>query len=476
MFNKDFYPTPWKLARKMACMISNGYTKRILEPSAGKGDLAEAIKSKYCDGYSRGVLDCIEKDEELQATLQGKGFRVIDSDFLSYSGSKQYDAIVMNPPFSNGAAHVLKAWGMLYDGDVIALLNAETLLNPCSKERIQLLYLTEQYGTVEYIENAFNQAERKTGVKVALIHLKKRNDVKSDYFDGLTRAKSDSIQEGHTDNQLALSGRQIESSVVAYNKAIECQKESILKGAEARYYAGMIQGVRDSIQSGEQTKTVKEEMNDYVDSLREKAWLDIVNLTEFKEHMTKKVLTEFNKEIETVKRLEFTEANIRRFLKNLVLSHGEIVNDCVLEVFDNLTRYHEENRVHVEGWKSNDYFFVNKKVVLPWCVELSWSNDDVRVRYEKQQELADMDKAFAFIAGKKCEVSIMQALEAEKYLLGKKISSDFFDIRVFKKGTAHFYFRDLDLLEKFNLFVGQQRGWLPKEQKKVPKEFWLMNK
>ncbi|MCK5601332.1 DUF4942 domain-containing protein [Candidatus Pacearchaeota archaeon] len=475
--NKDFYPTPSNLARKMAHMIDAKYSGRILEPSAGKGDLIEAILNRHLGGYKKAAVDCIEYDKELQATLTGKGYRVIDSDFLSYNGSKQYDTVIMNPPFSNGATHVLKAWNMLYDGDVIALLNAETLLNTCNKERVLLFNIVEQFGTVEYIENAFMDAERKTGVEVALIHLKKRADVVKDYFDGLIRASEDETEETHTGNQLALSGRQIESSVIAYNKAIECKKESILKGAEARYYAGMIRDINKTASASEHTQTVKEEINEYIDTLRERAWLDVVNLTEFREQMTAKVLLGFEKEIETVKKLEFTGQNIRQFLQNLICNRGEIINDCVLEVFDNLTRYHKDNRVHIEGWRSNDYFFINKRVVLPRAVELwGYSGNDVQIRWESRDKLRDMDKALAFIAGmKKPEVSIMDVLGAGGILLGKKLESTFFYIRVFKKGTAHFYFKDKNLLDKLNLFVGQQRGWLPKEETKIPKEFWLMN-
>lgn len=475
--NKDFYPTPSSLAYKMAGMISRGYGGRILEPSAGKGDLVDAIKGKHSNRWGGGaVIDCIESDETLRATLEGKGHRVIDSDFLSYSGSKQYDSIIMNPPFSNGVAHVLKAWGMLYDGDVIALLNAETLLNTCTKERILLFNIVEEFGTVEYIENAFMDAERKTGVEVALIHLKKRNDVTTDYFDGMTRATREYVKEEHTENQLALSGRQIESSVIAFNKAIECQKESILKGAEAGYYAAMIKPSGSETGKTDRTQGVKERLNEYIDDLRESAWLDVINLTEFREHMTAKVKTEFESQLEIVKRLEFTEENIKRFLQNLINSRGEIINDCILEVFDNLTKYHEDNRVHIEGWKSNDYFFINKRIVLPWVVELEWGGNDVKLRWgRRKDELADLDKAMSFIAGhKKAEVSIIDKLN-EGDLLGRKLESTFFNIRVFKKGTAHFYFKDKNLLDKLNLFVGQQRGWLPKEEKKIPKEFWLMN-
>ena len=475
--NKDFYPTPPHLASKMVNMISKGYSKRILEPSAGKGDLVDALKVRLCDRWSGAKIDCIENDAELRAILEGKGHRVIDSDFLAYSGSKQYDAIIMNPPFSAGVKHVLKAWDMLYDGDVVALLNAETLLNTCTKERVLLFNIVEEFGEVEYIKDAFLDAERKTGVEIALIHLKKRSDVVADYFDGMTRATREYVEEEHEGNQVALSGRQIESSVIAFNKAIECQKESILKGSEAFYYAKMISPAAREKTNSSHTESVKEMLNEYIDSLRESAWTDIINLTEFREHMTAKVKEGFESKIETVKKLEFTEENIKLFLQNLINSRGEIINNCVLEVFDNLTKYHEDNRAHIEGWKSNDYFFINKRVVLPFVVELDWNGHGVKLRWgRRKDELADMDKALAFIAGKKKpEISIIDALNGDS-LLGRKIDSTFFDIRVYKKGTAHFYFKDLNLLEKLNLFVGQQRGWLPKEEKKVPKEFWLMNK
>jgi phospholipid N-methyltransferase len=43
--NPDFYPTPRPLARKMLAKITNKDAKYFLEPSAGKGDIADAIKN-----------------------------------------------------------------------------------------------------------------------------------------------------------------------------------------------------------------------------------------------------------------------------------------------------------------------------------------------------------------------------------------------------------------------------------------------
>ena len=38
----------------------------------------------------------------------------------------------------------------------------------------------------------------------------------------------------------------------------------------------------------------------------------------------------------------------------------------VANVFDELTRYHNGNTNHTEGWKTNDSYKVNQKLVFPW--------------------------------------------------------------------------------------------------------------
>ncbi len=77
----------------------------------------------------------------------------------------------MNPPFADGAKHVLKAWEILFDGEIVAILNAETLKNPYSKERKLLFKLIEQYGEVEYLQQIFAgvDAERQTNVEIAYL-------------------------------------------------------------------------------------------------------------------------------------------------------------------------------------------------------------------------------------------------------------------------------------------------------------------
>ena len=126
--------------------------------------------------------------------LKGRDYRVVHNDFLTYETWKEYDAIIMNPPFSNGCKHLLKALEMQSrnGGIVVCLLNAETLKNPCTKERLDLQRkLTEYNAKIEFIQDAFLEAERKTGVEIALVKVQ-LTEVKRESFiiEGLRKTQA----------------------------------------------------------------------------------------------------------------------------------------------------------------------------------------------------------------------------------------------------------------------------------------------
>ena len=134
---QEFYPTPRELLEEITRDVHWGRITSMLEPSAGKGDIVEFVREKRGNVSSRELdIDCIEIDPDLQNTLKGKEIRLVHDDFLTYHTFKHYDLIFMNPPFSNGAAHLLKALDMQKNGgEIICILNAETLKNPCTNER-----------------------------------------------------------------------------------------------------------------------------------------------------------------------------------------------------------------------------------------------------------------------------------------------------------------------------------------------------
>lgn len=179
MDNHQFFPTPPSLARRAWDKFKNQDFSRIFDGSAGEGDLLEYAPWSQ-SRYSRGsTVDCCEIDITKHGVLREKGYNVVGMDFLEYQDAASVSHFILNPPFNQGAKHVLKAWELLWDGEIVAIVNAETVRNPYSLERQELKHLIECYGTVEFIQDAFNtpEARVKTDVEVALIYLCKKADM-----------------------------------------------------------------------------------------------------------------------------------------------------------------------------------------------------------------------------------------------------------------------------------------------------------
>jgi predicted RNA methylase len=93
---------------------------RVLEPSAGRGRIAEQLRR--CGA----VVTCVELLPGNVKELRERGFnRLLEGDFLatdlralSFFPPEAFDRIVMNPPFSGQADidHVRHAFGMLAPG------------------------------------------------------------------------------------------------------------------------------------------------------------------------------------------------------------------------------------------------------------------------------------------------------------------------------------------------------------------------
>lgn len=139
-----FFPTPSKtvdeLFRYVSCLRSADKPRmRILEPSAGTGNLArrcmlesKKIDERHKDKYrSDHTVDCIEIQPEFAEALRQEGIynRVINQDFLKVQPETTglYDLIVMNPPFdmSRDIDHVHHALQFLApEGTLISIMSA----------------------------------------------------------------------------------------------------------------------------------------------------------------------------------------------------------------------------------------------------------------------------------------------------------------------------------------------------------------
>lgn len=117
----DFFPTPKPLAERMAELAGVTDGMRVLEPSAGNGNLADAAKA------AGATVDTYEVSSTLRDILNLKGHNVAGHDFMEAAPEPQYDAVIMNPPFSNrmDADHIQHAWGMLKPGGRLVAIAGE---------------------------------------------------------------------------------------------------------------------------------------------------------------------------------------------------------------------------------------------------------------------------------------------------------------------------------------------------------------
>jgi predicted RNA methylase len=494
MFNKNFYPTPdWLVKAMLLPYYQNGELylrgKNILEPSAGKGNIIDFItnntKSRgWHHSTPRKIYAC-EIDGNLQTILQTKSCKIIGSDFLTTPIHRSFDLIVMNPPFDNGAKHLLKAWEILKDGEIVCLLNEETLKNPYTEERKLLNRIIEENGEVEYLGDCFKDAERTTGVHVAMVRLFKKAEQKK-YFDNCDFDKAQfSFPKDLNENQIAVRDilknyeNHYKASIVAFNDAVEAWQRF-------RYISQIFRGRYGTENWSE--NVIKGTANGFLDDFTETAWQKILDESKFTTYLTSKVRDEFVRKFERQKDIAYTKDNMLMMFDVLFLNKDKIMNDCLVEVFERMTSYDDKNKIHIEGWKTNDNYKVNEKVILPYFIKYNWLNwnsydlkrhgAEFQVNYHYETTLLDIDKAICYIKGTKIENirTIKEALSIRFKNLGKvfpsqkydnECESTFFKIRFFKKGTLHIQFKDKFLWQEFNRTIAKIKGFpLPDETRK----------
>jgi len=465
--NKTFYPTPKNIIKKMVDDISNNSDSnklRILEPSAGKGDILDYITD---NNHYNIKLFVIEKDPNLQAILRSKNYNIIDTDFLTYNPDCTFDYIIMNPPFDNGVKHFLKAWEIASNTTIKCLLNASAINNAFSEERKLIMKIVEDNnGTIEKLGSCFMDAERKTNVDTILItvHKKQKTEYSFEFKKQYDKEKQYNIND--INNTDVANVDVFGNMEVRYNKVRELFKNMIELKNEIQYYASDMLTVHPfAVLNNDNSSNDNETYNNVCDELRKDAWNNIFKTTKLNNITTTKTQKRINEIQEKQGYMAFTANNMENVYQDLAQNLPNIMNDCVVESFDLITKYYNENRHYIEGWKTNERFFVNSKFILPMCVDPFYTsyNDYVHVEYRAKENITDIEKALCYITNKKIgECTTIESLANNRKITeyGKWYTSEFFDFKCFKKGTMHFKFKDEILWTKFNKIACKGKNWL----------------
>lgn len=503
MFNQDFFPTPPNLISKLLDKISWNKVTTVLEPSAGKGDLVDEIVERILNNqytinkYTtesevekkrdkvKKKIDCIELDNNLKYILTAKGYKVIHNDFLTYNGMKRYSTIIANFPFSSGDKHLTQALNLIENnsGQLVCLINANTLRNAYTNSRKTLLQKLEDLNAkIEYLENEFTNAERKTGVTVALISVivDKPLERESIIIENL-KQKERYRKEIHNEQNSIVDGDFIIGIIQQYDFEIKAgielineynkikplmlktfnhnKNESILRLSINEYNA-----LRDNY---EPFRT--EMINDYIKCVRHKYWDALFNSKEFTSMLTTNLKNDLINKIQELEDYDFSFYNIKEIQMQMNNNIIKGVEDTILDLFEEFSNKHSyedfSKNIHLfNGWKSNSCWKINKRIVTTingyYDMSHSWgSYDPIRII----SKITDIEKAFNYLDGGKTEkIDLRQVLEvAKKDKITTNIDTKFFKLTFYKKGTCHILFKNEELLKKFNLFGCMKKGFLP---------------
>ena len=209
-------------------------------------------------------------------------------------------------------------------------------------------------------------------------------------------------------------------------------------------------------------------INGYIKKTRLKYWNALFENKEFTKSLTYNLREELYSTVRELEEYEFSYHNIMEMQIELNKKTMKGIEDAIIDLFDELsnkyTWYDEtsQNIHYYNGWVTNKSYKINKKVVIPLAAfDNNWKK--FKYKYNVSAKLSDIEKCMAFLDGNiSKEVSTEDVLRcAEEDQCTKNIVCRYFTLNFYKKGTCHLKFTDDRLLDKFNIFGSQHKGWLP---------------
>lgn len=141
----QLFPTPPALAREVVARAGGLAGRRVLEPSAGTGNLVSAIINAATGAdcvqvvaveINPGLVQSLEALRARTVYARPENFDIRQADFLGCNGDLgKFDRVVMNPPFENGAdiLHIQHARHFLKPGGRLVALCAN---GPRQREKL----------------------------------------------------------------------------------------------------------------------------------------------------------------------------------------------------------------------------------------------------------------------------------------------------------------------------------------------------
>ena len=158
----QFFETPKNIVTQMLELANIQKNETVLEPSAGKGAIAQYINN----------CDCVELNKENRKYLKENNFNLVGENFLDFNN--KYDVIIANPPFSNQqdithVEHMLK----LAKNKIVSIMSSSVLFRTNKKtvefrEKVNNL----QGEFIELPNKSFKESGTNVNTCIVYINLK----------------------------------------------------------------------------------------------------------------------------------------------------------------------------------------------------------------------------------------------------------------------------------------------------------------
>lgn len=163
-----YFPTPGAVVERLVELADVRAGHRILEPSAGRGNIACAFRDTAVDCY-----ELLPANVDALKALGYDHWSITQADFLTVEPSPVYDRVVMNPPFEKRADihHVRHALQFLApDGRLVSVMSAGVLFRTDRLTSEFRALVDERGGSIEELpEGAFKASGTMVNTVVAVI-------------------------------------------------------------------------------------------------------------------------------------------------------------------------------------------------------------------------------------------------------------------------------------------------------------------
>jgi hypothetical protein len=166
----DINFTPAEVVEEMIQYAKIDNNSIVLEPSAGIGNIADKIK---------GITEHVDVCEQMYSfceLLKLKNHNVVSNDFLTYQKYNYYDAIIMNPPFSNNQdiTHLKHAYNLLKPNGTLVCITSPhwTFASDKTSKEFKEWIEEKDYFTKELPSGTFEM----TGVRSQIVVIEKKEE------------------------------------------------------------------------------------------------------------------------------------------------------------------------------------------------------------------------------------------------------------------------------------------------------------